>query len=112
MRFATLPVWRSLSAGPAQKLSVVARFHRRDPIQWRTICYKFTFMKLKEGSPHPRGATWNGEGTNFTLFSANATKVEISIFDPKGEREIERIALPEYTDQVWHGYLSDIGPGT
>jgi isoamylase len=69
-------------------------------------------MKLKEGSPHPRGATWNGEGTNFMLFSANATKVEVSIFDPKGENEIERIALPEYTDQVWHGYLSDIGPGT
>ena len=69
-------------------------------------------MKLKEGSPHPRGATWNGEGTNFTLFSANATKVEVSIFDPNGEREIERIALPEHTDQVWHGYLSDIGPGT
>ncbi len=69
-------------------------------------------MKLREGCPHPRGATWDGHGTNFTLFSGNATKVEVSIFDPQGDREIERVALPEYTDQTWHGYLPDIGPGT
>jgi isoamylase len=69
-------------------------------------------MKLREGAAHPRGATWDGKGTNFTLFSANATKVEVSIFDARGEREVERIALPEYTDQIWHGYLADVGPGT
>jgi isoamylase len=68
--------------------------------------------RIKEGSPHPRGATWDGKGTNFSLFSANATKVELCIFDGNGEREIERIELPEYTDQIWHGYLPDIKPGT
>src|SRR6266446_9906481 len=68
--------------------------------------------RIREGSPHPRGATWDGKGTNFSLFSANATKVEVCIFDPGGEQELERIELPEYTDQIWHGYLPDIAPGT
>ncbi len=68
--------------------------------------------RLKEGSPFPRGAAWNGKGTNFAIFSAHATKVEVCIFDGAGERELERIALPEYTDQVWHGYLTDVQPGT
>lgn len=69
-------------------------------------------MKVKEGSPHPCGATWDGRGTNFSLFSANATKVEVCIFDPSGQREVDRIELPEYTDQKWHGYLLDVTPGT
>ena len=51
------------------------------------------------------GATWDGLGVNFALFSAHATKVELCLFDNDGEREIERIELPEYTDEVWHGYL-------
>ncbi len=58
------------------------------------------------------GATWTGRGVNFALFSANATGVEVCLFDADGEREIERIALPEYTDEVWHGFVPDIGPGT
>ena len=48
---------------------------------------------------------------NFALFSANAEKVELCLFDPRGERELERIVLPEYTDQVWHGYMPDVRPG-
>ncbi len=67
---------------------------------------------MREGLPHPRGATWDGKGTNFALFSAHATKVEVCIFDENGEQELERIELPEYTNQIWHGYLSDIRPGT
>jgi isoamylase len=67
--------------------------------------------RLKEGLPYPRGATWDGEGTNFALFSANATKVELCLFDADGTTEIERITLPEYTDQVFHGYLPDVKPG-
>ena len=59
----------------------------------------------------PRGATWDGKGTNFALFSAHATKVEVCLFDDKGERELDRIELPEYTDQIWHGYLPGIRPG-
>jgi isoamylase len=68
--------------------------------------------RIKEGSPYPRGAAWDGKGTNFAIFSANATKVELCIFDAKGKQETERIALPEYTDQVWHGYLPGVTPGT
>jgi isoamylase len=68
--------------------------------------------RIREGRPFPLGATWDGLGVNFALFSANATKVELCLFDPSGEREIERIELPEYTDEVWHGYLPDARPGT
>ncbi len=73
---------------------------------------QITTGRLKEGLPYPRGAAWDENGTNFAIFSANATKVELCIFDDKGEREIERIALPECTNQLWHGYLQDVGPGT
>src|SRR3954453_13449887 len=67
--------------------------------------------RIREASPHPRGATWDGKGTNFALFSANATKVEVCIFDPN-QKEVERVELPEYTNQIWHGYLPDVTPGT
>ncbi len=55
---------------------------------------------------------WDGHGTNFALFSANATKVELCLFDSAGVEEVERIVLPEYTDEIFHGYLPGIGPGT
>jgi isoamylase len=67
---------------------------------------------IEEGLPNPLGAHWDGKGTNFALFSANATKVEVCLFDESGERELSRIELPEYTDEVFHGYLPDVGPGT
>lgn len=67
--------------------------------------------KLKEGTPFPQGATWDGKGTNFTLFSAHATKVELCLFDKTGKTETDRITLPEFTDEIWHGYLPDVGPG-
>jgi isoamylase len=67
--------------------------------------------RLSAGAPYPLGATWDGRGTNFALFSANAEKIELCLFDPKGRRELERIPLPERTDDVWHGYLNDVGPG-
>ena len=67
--------------------------------------------KLREGMPHLRGAAWDGDGVNFSLFSAHATAVELCLFDANGEREIERIALPEYTDEMWHGYLEGAAPG-
>src|SRR5690349_24241913 len=68
--------------------------------------------RILEGQPQPLGATWDGLGVNFALFSAHATKVELCLFDARGEQEIERIPLPEYTDEVWHGYLPDARPGT
>ncbi len=63
------------------------------------------------GRPVPLGATWDGKGVNFALFSANAEKVELCLFDRNGKKETERVELPEYTDQVWHGYLPDLRPG-
>jgi len=58
------------------------------------------------------GAAWDGKGTNFAIFSAHATKVEVCLFDFEGKTEVERVTLPEYTNQIWHGYLPDIAPGT
>ena len=66
---------------------------------------------IREGNPHPRGAIWDGKGTNFSLFSANASKVELCLFNSDGSREQERIELPEFTDEIWHVYLPDVGPG-
>ncbi len=64
------------------------------------------------GSPYPLGATWDGHGVNFALFSAHAEKVELCLFDENGRRELERIVMPEQTHQIWHVYLPDAGPGT
>jgi glycogen operon protein len=66
---------------------------------------------LEAGSPYPLGATFDGDGINFAVFSANAEKMELCLFDPSGRRELKRLALPEWTDEVWHGYLPDVGPG-
>ncbi len=63
------------------------------------------------GRPYPLGATWDGQGVNFALFSANADAVDLCLFDSRGRRELERIRLTEYTDQVWHGYLPEARPG-
>ncbi|MGB3554775.1 MAG: glycogen debranching protein GlgX [Jannaschia sp.] len=67
--------------------------------------------RLEAGSDARRGATWDGAGTNFALFSAHAEKVELCLFNPSGRREVARIPLPEYTHQVFHGYLPDVRPG-
>jgi isoamylase len=83
------------------------------PIQARsTILRRANRSRAREGRPYPLGATWDGLGVNFALFSANATRVELCLFDQAGQREIERIDLPEFTDEVWHGYLPDARPGT
>ncbi len=67
--------------------------------------------RIWPGEPYPLGATWDGEGVNFALFSENASKVELCLFDVKGRREISRITMPERTDQVWHCYLPEARPG-
>jgi glycogen operon protein len=69
-----------------------------DPIVW-------------PGRPYPLGATWDGEGVNFALFSESAEKVELCLFDQFGRREIQRVLLREQTDQVWHCYLPEARPG-
>ncbi len=68
-------------------------------------------MRLWPGLPYPLGATWDGRGTNFALFSAHAERVELCLFDATGRSEETRIALPEYTHEIWHGYLPDVRPG-
>ena len=68
-------------------------------------------MRLSAGTSSRLGASWDGRGTNFALFSANAQKVELCLFDSQGRRELERIELPERNEDVWHGYLNDVSPG-
>ena len=64
------------------------------------------------GRPYPLGATFDGAGVNFAIFSEHATKVELCLFDHvDAEKEYEKIELKEHTDQVWHGYLPDCEPG-
>jgi glycogen operon protein len=67
--------------------------------------------ELLPGSAYPLGATWDGLGTNFAVFSAYAEGIDLCLFDPSGRREIARMPLPECTDEVWHGYLPNAGVG-
>src|SRR5512142_1191676 len=69
-------------------------------------------MRQWPGSPYPLGATWDGIGVNFAIFSEHATSVELCLFDSASStRESARIPLTEQTDMVWHVYLPDIQPG-
>jgi len=68
-------------------------------------------MKVLPGKPYPLGATWNGKGVNFALFSENAQKVELCLFEPDGYKDAGHINIREYTDRVWHIFLSGIKPG-
>jgi isoamylase len=68
--------------------------------------------RLDAGSPYPLGATFDGLGVNFAVYSANAERMELCLYDSDGEREVGRLDLPECTDEVWHGYLPHARPGT
>src|SRR6187551_1868342 len=70
-----------------------------------------TGLRVRPGSRFPLGATWDGLGTNFALFSQHATRVELCLFDDAQGKETARITLPEQTRNVWHGYLQGVGPG-
>jgi glycogen operon protein len=67
--------------------------------------------RLLPGSPWPLGATSDGLGVNFAVFSGNASRIELCVFDGRGRKELRRLALPECTDEVWHGYLPEAGHG-
>ena len=67
--------------------------------------------RLLPGKPYPLGATWDGLGINFAVFSAHATRIDLCLYEASGRREIARYTLPEYTDEIWHGYLPDITAG-
>ncbi len=64
------------------------------------------------GQPWPLGATFDGAGVNFAVFSAHATRVEICLFTDDGRREIARLALPERDGDIWHGHVEALTPGT
>jgi glycogen operon protein len=69
-------------------------------------------VRVWPGSPYPLGATWDGAGVNFAIYSEHATKVELCLFDSiRAKKETHRIVLPEQTDMVWHGYFPDLVPG-
>ncbi|HEX5580512.1 MAG TPA: glycogen debranching protein GlgX [Gemmatimonadaceae bacterium] len=69
-------------------------------------------MRVWPGQPYPLGATWDGEGVNFAIFSENATGVELCLFDgPEDATESVRLPLRERNDQIWHCYLPDARPG-
>src|SRR5438876_12214023 len=67
--------------------------------------------KVWRGWPYPLGATWTGNGVNFSLFSENATAVELCLFAALGQPEVARIPLTERRDHVWHAFLPEMRPG-
>jgi len=67
--------------------------------------------RLLPGKPHPLGATREGLGINFAVFSAHAERIDLCLFEASGQREIARYPLPEHTDEVWHGYLPGASAG-
>ncbi len=109
-----------LPVKPANDILRVAETFLRDgrficrigAVFWRDFMDKHAGVaRIEAGEPTVLGATWDGEGTNFALFSAFAERVELCLFDDDGT-ETARIALPEYTNEIWHGYLPGVGPGT
>ncbi len=70
-------------------------------------------VRVRPGSLAPLGATWDGEGVNFAVFSAHADRVEVCLFDPENPKKpAQVIALPERTTQIWHGYIPGVQLGT
>jgi isoamylase len=68
-------------------------------------------IKMIPGKASPLGAVWDGAGVNFALFSDNAEKVELCLFNGSGDQETARITFREYHNQIWHMYLPGISPG-
>ena len=68
--------------------------------------------QTRPGKPYPLGATFDGRGVNFAVFSRVATRIEVCLYDPADpHREIDRCNLPEVSEHVWHGYVGDLRPG-
>jgi isoamylase len=72
---------------------------------------RLSHLHPERGHPYPLGATWDGAGVNFALFSAHAERVDLCLFAADATHEVERVTLAECTDQVWHGYLPHARPG-
>src|SRR5437763_14353167 len=76
---------------------------------WHPNCREWFRLRVWPGNPYPLGATYDGAGTNFSLFSEVATRVELCLFDDKAAQTC--VDLPETTGFIWHGYLPNVGPG-
>jgi isoamylase len=69
-------------------------------------------MRVWRGHPYPLGASWDGRGVNFAIFSEGADKIDVCLFDaPELNKESQRATLPAVTGRVWHGYFPDLRPG-
>ena len=68
-------------------------------------------MRIIPGTPYPLGATWDGAGVNFSIFSEHGTAIDLCLFEGESAAETARISLPEQTDQIWHVYLPEARPG-
>jgi isoamylase len=73
---------------------------------------RLTGHAVTAGRPWPMGATFDGEGVNFAVFSANATRIDLCLFTPDGRKELCRITLPERDGDIWHGHVGGLPPGT
>lgn len=67
--------------------------------------------RLERGAPYPLGSSFDGLGVNFAVFSAHAERIELCLFDATGKRQLATYDLPEWTDEIWHGYLPGVRPG-
>jgi len=63
------------------------------------------------GVPHPLGATWNADGTNFAVYAGNAEQLELCLFDASGRTELRRLAMPDCSDGTWHAFVPNLPPG-
>src|SRR5688572_15021960 len=111
------PTTRLTAYAPASSSGLTASTSTRDRPSTSTLmirCEQRTSHETRDmetwpGNPQPLGATFDGSGTNFALFSELANKVELCVFDEDGRET--RVELPERTGFVWHGYLPRVGPG-
>lgn len=76
-----------------------------------TMDIQTTNFKILPGEWQRLGARYTGEGVNFALFSAHADRVELCLYDPSGTVEIARMDLPDYTNEIWHGFVPGLKPG-
>ena len=84
----------------------------KETVDMTTSTTRMTDLRVYPGSAYPLGATWDGMGVNFAIFSESAEAIELCLFDSVDDKhESQRIMLPEYSDRVWHGYFPDLRPG-
>src|SRR5262245_16265295 len=69
------------------------------------LSLEYGHASLQPGSPQPLGATWMSDGINFAVYSGGAARIELCLFDATGQHELKRLALPERTENIWHGFL-------